>query len=105
MPSQKQPSQPRSTEEILREMEEMAREAGSDKPAKSSGVGLKSFLDFFVKVVPEEPEGEPGANAPKPISTTAHSKQTPGASPRVSDLVAGEPAPKFTHPQTRSDLS
>jgi hypothetical protein len=104
MPSQKQPSQPRSTEEILREMEDMARESGSDRPAKSSGGGLKSFLDFFVKVVPEEPEGEPGAGAPKPKSAAAHSKQEP-AGTRVGDLVAGEPAPKFTPPQTSADLS
>lgn len=105
MPNQKQPSQPRSTEEILREMEEMARESGSDKPVKSSGGGLKSFLDFFVKVVPEEPEVEPSAGAPKPKSAAAHSKQEPGAGPRVSDLVAGEPAPKFTPPQTGADLA
>ena len=104
MPSQKQPSQPRSTEEILREMEDMARESGSDRPAKSSGGGLKSFLDFFVKFDPEEPEGEPGAGAPKPKSTATHSKQAP-AGPRVRDLVAGEPAPKFTPPQTSADLS
>ncbi len=105
MPSQKQPSQPRSTEEILREMEDMARESGSDRPAKSSGGGLKSFLDFFVKFEPEEPEGEPGAGAPKPKSAAAHSKQAPGGGTRVGDLVAGEPAPKFTHPQTSADLS
>src|SRR5262245_59542420 len=85
MPSQKQPSQPRSTEEILREMEDMARESGSDRPAKSSGGGLKSFLDFFVKFDPEEPEGEPGAGAPKPKSTAAHSKQDPVAAPRVRE--------------------
>jgi len=105
MPSQKQPSQPRSTEEILREMEDMARESGSDRPAKSSGGGLKSFLDFFVKFEPEKPEGEPGAGAPKPKSAAAHSKQAPGGGTRVGDLVAGEPAPKFTHPQTSADLS
>jgi hypothetical protein len=103
MSSQKQPSQPKSTEDILREMEEMAREPGSNSPAKSSGGGLKSFLDFFVKVVPEEPEGEPGA--PKPKSAAAHSKQASGAGQRVSDLVAGEPKPKFDIPQTAADPS
>ena len=103
MPSQKQPSQPKSTEDILREMEEMARESGSNSPAKSSGGGLKSFLDFFVKVVPEEPEGEPGGPKPKPAA--AQSKQAPGGGQRVSDLVAGEPKPKFDIPQTAGDLS
>jgi hypothetical protein len=105
MPSEKQPSLPKSTEEILREMEEMASESRSDSPAKSSGGSLKSFLDFFVKVVPQEPEGEPSASAPKPKSAAAHSKQTPGAGARVGDLVAGEPKPKFAPPQTAADLS
>src|SRR5215510_8217172 len=122
------PNQPRSTEDILREMEEMARESGSDSPApsgKSSGGGLKSFLDFFVKVVPDEPEAPPGPevtpgakvtpgmDAPK--SKSAATPSTPASGPtsgaparsgqRVGDLVAGEPAPKFTPPQTDADLS
>src|SRR5882672_1757738 len=109
MPNQKQPSQPRSTKDILREMETMARESGSDSPApsgKSSGGGLKSLLDFFVKVVPEEPEEAPekmkDEGEPKPKSAAAPS--TP-IGPRVGDLVAGEPAPKFPVPQTDADPS
>lgn len=105
MPNQRQPSQSKSTEDILREMEEMATESGSDNPAKSSGSGLKSFLDFFVKVVPEAAEETPGVNTPKPKSAPAHSKSAPGVGPRVGDLVAGEPAPKFDLPQTNADLS
>jgi hypothetical protein len=105
MPNQKQPSQPRSTEDILREMEEVARESGPDAPDRPSGGGLKSFLDFFVKVVPEETGEAPGANAPKPKSAAAPPKPAPASGPRVGDLVAGEPAPKFDLHQPDADLS
>jgi len=105
MPNQKQPTQPRSAEDILREMEEMARESGPDAPARPSGGGLKSFLDFFVKVVPEEAEEAPCANAPKPKSSASPPKPAPAVGPRVGDLVAGEPAPKFDLHQTDADLS
>jgi len=116
MPNQKQPPQPRSTEDILREMEAMARDTGSDSPAppgKSSGGGLKSFFDFFVKVVPEETEEAPKEGAPK--SKSAATPSAPASRPaspapssggtRVGDLVAGEPPPKFDPPQTDADLS
>ncbi|HKQ75563.1 MAG TPA: hypothetical protein VJ810_17835 [Blastocatellia bacterium] len=110
------PNQPRSTEDILREMEEMAQGSGSDSPApsgKSSGGGLKSFLDFFVKVVPEETEEAPKAAAPKSKSAATPPTPAPGpasaapprSSARVGDLVAGEPAPKFAPPKTDADLS
>jgi hypothetical protein len=115
MPNQKQPSQPRSTEDILREMEDMARDSGSDSPAKPSGGGLKSFLDFFVKVVPDEAEeaqgegargeGAQGGGAPKSKSAGAPPKPAPAVGPRVGDLVAGEPPPKFEPPRTNADLS
>jgi hypothetical protein len=105
MPNQKQPSQPRTTEDILREMEEMASDAGSDSPAKPSGGGLKSFFDFFVKVVPDEAEEAPGEGAPKPKSAASPPKPATAVGPRVGDLVAGEPAPKFEPPQTKADLS
>jgi hypothetical protein len=49
------------------------------------------LLGFFVKVVPEEVEAPPETEAPRP---------TPRTGPRVADLVAGEPAPKFTPPKT-----
>ena len=110
------PNQPRSTDDILREMEAMARESGSDSPApsrKSSGGGLKAFVDFFVKVVPDEPEAAPGVDAPNSKSAATPSIPAAGpasgatarSGPRVGDLVAGEPAPKFTPPQTDADLS
>jgi hypothetical protein len=110
------PNQPRSTDDILREMEAMARESGSDNPApsrKSGGGGLKAFVDFFVKVVPDEPEAAPGVDKPKSKSTANPSTPAPGpasgatarSGQRVGDLVAGEPAPKFTPPQTDADLS
>lgn len=105
MPNQKQPSKTRSTEDILREMEEVARESGSAGSPKSTGGGLKSFLDFFVKVVPDEAGESPGEGAPKPKSAAAHSKQAPAVGPRVADLVAGEPAPKFDLTKTDADLS
>ncbi len=97
------PKQPkRSTEDILREMESVA-----DSPApakeKSSGGTLRSFLDFFVKVVPDE--DEPVAADPTPRREPSSSASaTPPT--RVSDLVAHEPAPTFTAaPIDEADLS
>ena len=103
MPNPKQPPKPRSSDEILREMEAMSDESKADystsplksRPTEKEG-GLKSLLNFFVKVVPEEDE----APSPKPPSSA------PRPAPRVSDLVAGEPAPKFAPPKTTAaDLS
>ncbi len=103
MANRKQPSQPKSTEEILREMEAMAQDesdsgssAGKPVGAGSSGGGLKSLLGFFVKVVPEESE-EPN---PKPPALNTPQRQ---AGPRVGDLVAGEAKPKFSPPSTTAD--
>ena len=68
----KQPPRPKSTEEILREMESMskgigkAEEAPSEEPARKEGGALKSLLGFFVKVVPDEEEN--AAPAPRPGS-------------------------------------
>lgn len=98
MANPKQPSKPRSTEEILREMEEMVGETRGEGQGPStggqSGGGLKSLLDFFVKVVPEEEQTSPAKPAPPAT-----------AGQRVGDLVAGEPAPKFDAPKTGADLS
>lgn len=105
MPNQKQPSQPKSTEDILREMEEMSRGAGqksNPESDKSSGSGLKSLLDFFVKVVPEE-EAKPSTAAATPPGASKAPVRPPQ---RVADLVAGETAPKFAPPKNDSaDLS
>src|SRR5262245_26954783 len=105
MANKKQTPQPKSTEEILREMEAKVKEEGTGYSSygESSGSGLKSLLNFFVKVVPEEQE------APKP-NTSTFNPPTPSpqrtAGPRVSDLVAGESAPKFAPPPPAAgDLS
>ncbi len=109
MANPKQPSQPRSTEEILREMEEVVGETrgegSASSPDSKSGGGLKSLLDFFVKVVPEEEQPSPAK--PGAPTSAAKSKQTATATtgPRVADLVAGEPEPKFAAPKTGADLS
>lgn len=106
MPNPKQPAKPRSAEDILREMEEMASDAGPAKPEPRSGGGLKSFLDFFVKVVPDEDETPPPSARPTaPQSLTTQPLQ-PRTGPRVADLVAGEQAPKFAPPPNAAfDLS
>jgi hypothetical protein len=106
MANKKQPSQPKSTEEILREMESMAQDVRPGGPsfdqsgdksggAKSGGGGLKSLLDFFVKVVPEEEEA-PKPKPPAPNAPTPPPQRPDG--PRVGDLVSGESAPKFAAP-------
>lgn len=99
------PKQPkRSTEDILREMESVADGPPPAKEKPSTGT-LRSFLDFFVKVVPDEeepvtmpadttPRREPSSPPPSPAPT------------RVADLVANEPAPTFTAaPVNEADLS
>jgi hypothetical protein len=103
MANKKQPSQPKSTEEILREMEAMAQDdndsdssAGKPGETDSSGGTLKSLLGFFVKVVPEDSE----ASKPNPPALNPPQRQ---AGPRVGDLVAGEAAPKFSAPSTTAD--
>jgi hypothetical protein len=109
MANPKQPAKPRSTEEILREMEEMVGDVGGEDPGPSAGGkssgGLKSLLDFFVKVVPEEGEGSPAAAPAAPVTPAKPATSPPKAGPRVADLIAGEPAPKFAAPKTGADLS
>jgi hypothetical protein len=98
VPMSKQPPRPKSTEEILREMESMSKGIGQEEtpeaPAKKEGGALKSLLGFFVKVVPEEEEAN--QSAPRPTAPPAErASPPPRTGPRVADLVAGEPAPKF----------
>jgi hypothetical protein len=104
MADPKQPAKPRSTDEILREMEDMMKDSGA-KPelaaSGKSGGGLKSLLDFFVKVVPEEEAPAPAAPATASRSTAPPAK----TGPRVADLVAGEQAPKFSAPRAGADPS
>jgi hypothetical protein len=83
------PNEPRSTADILREMEEMVGDA--ERPAaKKSGGAFKSLMDFFVKVVPEESE------APAPVASSV--PPPPPQPRRVSEIVAPEPAPQFAAP-------
>lgn len=114
MPKPNQPSKPRSSEEILREMEAMTGD-DNKQPLRSetdSGGGLKAFLNFFVKVVPDEGEAPTVNSAPSSAQSgqsgrPAQPQQAAQpARPRVADLVAGEAAPKFVAPQpSAADLS
>ena len=95
------PNRPKTTEEILQEMEQMSNKMGHANPAPTAGAepggqpgkaggGLKSLLDFFIKVVPDE-------NAPVSVASqqaVAPAQPAPPR-PRVADLVANEPTPKF----------
>lgn len=107
----------RSTEDILREMEELSksiestisevspessRAAQRTPPAPKSGA-LKSLLGFFVSVEPEEGAASASPDAP---GTPPVGPPLPSG-PRVADLVAGEAAPAFEMPVTDSgdDLS
>src|SRR5215469_3617044 len=105
MPNQRQPSKPKSTEEILREMESMTKDAESSAhirgSAKQGGGAIKSLLDFFVKIEPDETSGTDDEPSPQ-ASGSRQSGLATGTAPRgqrVSDLVAGEPAPRFSTPQ------
>ena len=102
MADRKRAGDERSTEEILREMEELSQSidstltgisggAAEDAPARPKrGGAMKSLLNFFVSV---EPEGE---ERPEPPAQ-AGSAQT--QAPRVADLVAGEEHPRFEQPE------
>ncbi len=94
MPNPNQPNKPKSTEDILREMEQMS---GNDAKAEASSGGgaLKSLLGFFVKVAPDEDEAPP---IKMPASSPPQARQAPRVGSRVGDLVANEPVPKFTPP-------
>lgn len=104
------PPRPKSTEEILREMEAMSEGKGlasASGESHKSGGGLKSLMDFFIKVVPDEAEDalppppdfiKPQAQAPRNAVPTA-----PRQPQRVADLVADESAPTFKVPSKQGE--
>ncbi|HZS48669.1 MAG TPA: hypothetical protein VFC63_26595 [Blastocatellia bacterium] len=102
MPNQKPLAKSKSTEEILREMEEMTHDAGShSRGSAKSGGAIKSLMDFFVKIEPDELPDQESAPLPKsrgPVQSAPATGAAASRGPRVSDLVAGEPAPQFSAP-------
>lgn len=93
MANPNQPNKPKSTEDILREMETMSDNEPKAE-ASSGGGALKSLLGFFVKVADEEDAAPPiKMSAPPP---SAPSPTAPRS--RVGDLIANEPAPKLAPP-------
>ena len=116
MADRKRPSDQRSTEDILREMEELSKSIdstisgispepaaqGAPSQARRGGGGgaMKSLLNFFVSVEPEE-GGAADAEAPPADATDAPAAAPPpvhAKGPRVADLVAGEAPPTFSAP-------
>lgn len=108
MAKRKQPEDNRSTEDILREMNELSQSIDSSiadissapqrqspQPAtQKRGGAMKSLLNFFVSVEPGEDESQQEA------ATPAHAEDSTDAAPtttgiRVADLVAGEKPPTF----------
>ncbi|HEX8474272.1 MAG TPA: hypothetical protein VF666_09590 [Pyrinomonadaceae bacterium] len=120
MPNPKRPAaaDTRSTQDILREMEELSKSIDSTlaevAPGASEsahqpkkGGALKSLLGFFVSVEPEEGEAsESSAGTESPSSSSSSTTASP-AGTRVADLVAGEEHPTFEAPpsDTGEDLS
>jgi len=109
MPNPKHPAKPRSTNDILREMENMSKgiepdveESKSPGPAREShGGALKSLLNFFITVVPEDAMGASNSSAPPHAKASA----PPPARVRVADLVAEEPAPTFSAPEAQAGMA
>ena len=105
------PPRPKSTEEILREMESMSEGIGSSSAEKSSGKGaFKSLMDFFIKVEPEEGGvAPPEVTKPQPPRAGGQPSipRLPQTSQRVGDLVADEPPPRLKVPSNAgaSDLA
>jgi hypothetical protein len=98
MPNPNQPNKPKSTEDILREMEEMS--GNEPKAEASSGGGaLKSLLGFFVKVADDEAEPAPLKMPAPPPAPSAPLPAAPRT--RVGDLIANEPAPKIAPPPAK----
>lgn len=111
MANRKRPEDNRSTEDILREMNELSQSIDSsiadissepnDQPQqqqtthKRGGGAMKSLLNFFVSVEPGQGESQPGAaSTAHANSPDAHATPTT-TGPRVADLVAGEKHPTF----------
>jgi len=118
MANTKRPADPRSTEEILREMEELSKSIDqtlsevsgpeSSKPSPAStaasaqhgkGGAFKSLLNFFVSVESEEgASSSDSAVGDVTASAAVSADQQSSAGPRVKDLVAGEEHPTFDVP-------
>lgn len=111
MANRKQPEDNRSTEDILREMNELSQSIDSSIADISSepqhrqsqqatpkrGGAMKSLLNFFVSVEPGEDESQ---QQQQQETTTAHTRGSTDVAPattgtRVADLVAGEKPPTF----------
>ena len=110
MADRKRPVDQRSTDDILREMEELSQSIDStlsgispDRAAPEAprtpkrGGAMKSLLNFFISVEPEEGQAG-GAEAQQPSGAAAEPPTQPTRGPRVADLVAGEEPPKFEQP-------
>lgn len=110
MANRKRPEDNRSTEDILREMNELSKSIDSsiadissespDQPAqqathKRGGGAMKSLLNFFVSVEPGEGESRPEATNDAHEDAPAAITPTVTTGPRVADLVAGEARPTF----------
>jgi hypothetical protein len=109
MANRKQPEDNRSTEDILREMNELSQSIDSSiadissapqrqsaQPAtQKRGGAMKSLLNFFVSVEPGEDESrqEEAAAAAYAEGSTDTVRTTTGT--RVADLVADEKPPTF----------
>ena len=124
MANRKRPEDNRSTEDILREMNELSQSINSsiadissdpeDQPAaqqqqatRKRGGAMKSLLNFFVSVEPGEGESQP-EEMPAAHADAAETHATPPSKgPRVADLVAGEKPPTFERfeSETVDDLS
>jgi hypothetical protein len=110
MPAPKQPAKPRDTDDILREMEEMANSVGgaADAPAGGkSGGALKSLMNFFIKIEPDAEDAESAPPVASPVAPAPPKGQAapPRTGARVADLVAGEPAPNFKPPAEGANLA
>ncbi len=99
MPNPNQPNKPKSTEDILREMETMS---GNEPQAEASSGGgaLKSLLGFFVKVADEDEAAPPVKMSAPPLAPPP-----PAARTRVGDLITNEPAPKIAPPAPAAPTS
>ncbi|MCA1568343.1 MAG: hypothetical protein LC803_22395 [Acidobacteria bacterium] len=112
MANRKRPEDNRSTEDILREMNELSQSIDSSiadissepksqtaQPAtpKRGGGAMKSLLNFFVSVQPGEGESQQEAEEESPAGHAGGSQGTAATQTgtRVADLVAGEKPPTF----------
>ena len=104
MPNRKRTEDTRSTEDILREMNELSQSIDSSIAGLSGSApgqpeaprrrgAMKSLLNFFVSVEPGE--GEPGAEHAAAAAPGDAQPDAQPPRPRVADLVAGEPHPTF----------